>query len=138
MVIGLTLSMVENVEPGTFNYDFSKVIRAFFVVIIAFVASIIGSLIITKQMFNMKTSLGAKLALAKTQNIDEGYTSATVEYSNMLHKTGVAKTILRPSGKVEIDGDMYDATALTGYIEQGEEIEVVNYQTGQLFVRKKN
>ncbi len=137
MVAGLTLSMVENIEPGSFNYDFSKVIRAFFVVIIATVVSIIASLILTKQMFNMNYSIGAKLALAKTQNVDEGYTSATDEYSGMLNKTGVAKTILRPSGKVEIEGDMYDATAITGYIDQGVEIEVVNYQTGQLFVRKR-
>jgi membrane-bound serine protease (ClpP class) len=137
MVAGLTLSMVENVEPGSFNYDYSKVVRAFFVVIIAVVTSIIGSLIITKQLFNTNFAWGSKLALAKTQNVDEGYTSATQEYSSMLNKTGIAKTILRPSGKVVIEGDMFDATAITGFIDEGEPIEVVNYQTGQLFVRKK-
>jgi membrane-bound serine protease (ClpP class) len=137
MVAGLTLSMVENVQPGTFNYDLSKVVRAFFVVIIAFVVSIITSLILTRQMFNMNYALGSKLALAKTQDIGEGYTSATEAYSEMIGKTGVAMTILRPSGKVEIEGDMFDATAITGYIDQGDQIEVVSYQTGQLFVKKK-
>lgn len=137
MVTGLTLSMVENLEPGMFNYDFSKVIKAFFIVVIAFVLSIIGSIVITKQLFNTQHSIGGKLALAKTQQAGDGYTSATEDYRVMLRKTGRAMTILRPSGKVEIEGDMYDATALTGYIDRGEEIEVVNYQTGQLFVKKK-
>jgi membrane-bound serine protease (ClpP class) len=137
MVAGLTLSMVENVQPGTFNYDYSKVVRAFFVVIIAFVTSIIVSLILTRQMFNTNFALGAKLALSKTQDIGEGYTSASEGYRSMIGKAGVAQTILRPSGKVDIEGDMYDATAITGYIDQGEQIEVVSYQTGQLFVRKK-
>ena len=137
MLAGLTLSMVENVEPGTFNYDFSKVIRAFFIVVISFTVSIILSIVLTKQLFNTNFSIGSKLALAKTQDSSEGYSSASESYKSMLNKTGKAMTILRPSGKVEIDGDMYDATALTGFIENGEEIEVVNYQTGQLFVKKK-
>ena len=138
MVAGLTLSMVENVEPGTFNYDLSKVVRAFFIVVISFVISIIGSIVITKNLFNTKHSIGSKLALAKTQQVSEGYTSADPIYSSMISKYGIALTILRPAGKVEIDGDMYDATALTGYINKGEEIEVVSYHTGQLFVTKKS
>ncbi len=138
MVAGLTLSMVENVEPGSFNYDFSNVIRAFFVVIISVTLSIFLSIIITKQLFNLNFAIGSRLALAKTQQVDEGYTSASSAYREMLHKTGVSKTILRPSGKVDIDGDMYDATALTGYIDSGEEIEVVNYRTGQLIVKRKS
>lgn len=137
MVAGLTLSMVENIDPGTFNYDMRKVVKAFFIVVISFAVSIILSIIITKQLFNTNFSLGTKLALVKTQQVDEGYTSADESYKEMLNKSGIAKTILRPSGKVMIDGDMYDATALTGFIESGEEIEVVNYHTGQLFVRRK-
>ena len=40
------------------------------------------------------------------------------------------------SGKVEIEGYIYDATAETGYIDKGEKIEVVRFETAQLFVRK--
>lgn len=137
MVTGLTLSMVENTDPGMFNYDYSKVIKAFFVVVIAFVLSILGSIVLTKQLFNTNYSIGSKLALAKTQETDEGYTSADAGYTSMLNKTGKAMTILRPAGKVEIEGEMYDAMAIVGYIEKGDEIKVVDYQTGQLFVVKK-
>lgn len=136
MIAGLTLSMVGTVGPGTFNIDLTNLTRAFFTVIIAFFLAIFGSIIISKQLFNTKNVLGSRLALYKTQQVDEGYTSASEGYKNMLHKSGTAKTILRPSGKVDIDGDMFDATALSGYIEQGEEIVVVGYQTGQLIVKK--
>lgn len=137
MVAGLTLSMVGKVGPGTFDIDYANLARAFFTVVIAFFLAIFGSILITKNLFNTKYSFGSRLALAKTQDVDEGYTSATESYQNMTGKEGVAKTILRPAGKVEIEGDMYDATALTGYIEQGEKIVVVDYQTGQLIVKKK-
>ena len=59
-----------------------------------------------------------------------------VAEKNLAGKIGTAFTILRPSGKVEIDGDVYDATAETGYIDKGEKIEVVRFETAQLFVRK--
>lgn len=136
MVTGLTLSMVGNIGPGTFDYDFSNLVRAFFIVVTAFVVAIFGSIILTKQLFNTQYAIGGKLALSKTQQAGEGYTSATDEYKNMIKKQGIARTILRPSGKVEIDGDLYDATAITGYIDQDEKIIVVGYQTSQLIVKK--
>jgi membrane-bound serine protease (ClpP class) len=59
-----------------------------------------------------------------------------VKEHEMIGKQGIAFTILRPSGKIEIEGDVYNATALTGYIDKGEAILVVKYETSQLFVRK--
>lgn len=138
MISGLTLSMVGTVGPGDFNYDFSKLTVAFFTVIIAFVVAIFGSIFISKQLFNTEFALGNKLALSKTQDPGEGYTSAVSEYSNMLHQEGVALTILRPAGKIDIDGNLYDATAMTSYIEKGTKVIVVGYRTSQLIVKKKN
>jgi membrane-bound serine protease (ClpP class) len=54
----------------------------------------------------------------------------------MLHKSGVSRTILRPAGKIEIDGDLYDAVALTSYIDKGEKVIVVDYHNAQLVVKK--
>jgi len=54
----------------------------------------------------------------------------------MLGKEGIAKTILRPAGKILIDNETYDATSESGFIEKGEKIMVVHYVNAQLFVRK--
>lgn len=134
-ITGLTLSMVQNMGTGIFDYDPTNLIKAFFVVVIAFFLAIVGSIILTKQLFG--TTHFGKLALAKTQEALEGYTSASTSYQNMQGREGIARTILRPAGKVTIDGDSFDATALTGFIEKGEKIVVVSYQAGQLVVKKK-
>ncbi|MEE4259194.1 MAG: NfeD family protein [Bacteroidales bacterium] len=134
MVSGLTLSMVDQIGPGTFDYDLSKLVKAFFIVIIAFFVSIVGSIAMSKQLFT--TNRFGNLALAKTQVTGEGYSSATTAYKEMLHKSGVSRTILRPAGKIEIDGDLYDAVALTSYIDKGEKVIVVDYHNAQLVVKK--
>ena len=134
MVTGLTLSMVGQIGPGTFDYDLSKLVKAFFVVIIAFFVSIVGSIALSKQLFS--TNRFGNLALAKTQVTDEGYSSAKSTYTEMLHKPGIARTILRPAGKIEIDGNLYDAVALTSYIDKGEKVIVVDYHNAQLVVKK--
>ncbi len=135
MVTGLSLSMVQNMGDGIFDYDLTGLTKAFLIVIIAFSASVMLSVFLTKQLFGTRNF--GNLALAKIQDPEEGYTSADDEYVGMVGRVGQAMTMLRPAGKVIIDGNMYDATALTGYIDKNEDVEVVNYQTAQLIVKKK-
>jgi len=135
MVMGLTLAMIDNLY-----FEFSpgatvKLAEAFFIVVIAFFASITISIYLTRKLFTGKTFFG-DLALVTTQQKNEGFTSADVSYQDITGKTGVAHTMLRPAGKVMIDGILYDATALTGYIDKDEPVEVVKYEAAQIFVRK--
>jgi len=134
IVIGLTLSLVGNVGLDFSGVSVEAILQAFFIVVIAIFIALLGSFFISKQIFT--TTIFGHLALDTVQNIEEGYTSADEEYQDMLGKQGIAFTVLRPAGKVKIGNDVYDATALSGYIEKGEPIEVVSYQTGQLFVKK--
>jgi membrane-bound serine protease (ClpP class) len=136
MVMGLTLAMIDNLY-----FEFSpgatvKLAEAFFIVVIAFFGAITISIYLTRKLFTGKTFFG-DLALVTTQQKNEGFTSADVSYRDITGKTGVAHTMLRPAGKVMIDGILYDATALTGYIDKNEPVEVVKYETAQLFVRKR-
>jgi membrane-bound serine protease (ClpP class) len=131
---GLTLSLVGNVGLDFTGVPLEGILQAFFIVVIAIFLSLLLSFFISKQMFT--TTIFGHLALDTVQNVDEGYTSADEEYESMMGKKGIAFTVLRPSGKVKIGNDVYDATAVSGYIEKGEAVQVVNYQTGQLFVMK--
>ena len=135
VITSLTLAMINNIGFDFRPVDLNKLISSFFMVIISFFISIIASFFLTKRMFGRNRIFGS-LALETVQNAEEGYTSADSHYREMVSKKGTAHTILRPAGKVMIDGEIFDATAITGYIEKGEEIEVVSYETGQLFVRK--
>ena len=135
MVTGLSLSMVENMGDGIFDYDLSNVIKALMTVIIALTASVVLSIWMSKKLF--ATNSFGNLSLAKTLNPVEGYTSSDAIYKSMIGKTGISKSTLRPSGKVIIDNNMYDATAIVGFIDKETEVEVVGYQTGQLIVNRK-
>lgn len=75
------------------------------------------------------------MALTDTQEKDQGYTANFNEVP-MAGKTGFAYTILRPSGKVIIDGKIYDAFTRGEYVEKEERIEVIDEESSTLRVRK--
>lgn len=135
VVTGLTLSLIGNIGLDFSGVNFESIVTAFFIVIISIFLSIILSYYVTKRLFTQNRLFGS-LALETVESSEEGYTTSDKTYRDMVGRTGVAHSMLRPSGKVRIGSDVYDATAQTGYIEKGENIEVVKYETMQLFVRK--
>lgn len=135
-VAGLALSMIDNIglDPG--NFPVGELVSSLFIVIIASFIALLGSILLSQKIFSTESRFFGGLALATTQEKTKGYTSAVSTYSSMIGQQGVSKTVLRPSGKVLIDDDTYDATAESGYIEKGEPVKVTRYSNTQLFVRK--
>ncbi len=134
MVTGLALAMVGNEGFDFTGVALSEILMAFMIVIIATFFSLSGSFYIGDKLFS--TTRFGELALDAVQEKSSGYTSADATMSTLVGKTGVAFTMLRPSGKVEIDDDIYDATALTGFVDKGDAVRVVKYETSQVFVVK--
>lgn len=135
IVTGLTLSMIDNIGFDFSGVPMNGVVVAFFIVIIASFFSLIGSFYVTRKLFGGHTMFG-DLALLSTQQTSEGYASSDVQYTAMMGQTGEAFTMLRPAGKVSIDGQVFDAVAQSGFIDKGESIHVVKYENAQLIVRK--
>ncbi len=132
MITGLTLSMVGNVGPGIFDVDTTGIVQAFLIVMISFFLSVFGSIFISKQLFT--THAFGHLALDKVQNPEEGYTSAISEYSNLIGQRGKTYTVLRPSGKVIFNDELFDAVARSGMIDKDVDIIVYDYKNAQLIV----
>jgi membrane-bound serine protease (ClpP class) len=135
MVAGLTLSMVDNI---VFQFDIlsgvSAVLKALFIVVVSALLSFLFSLYISKKIF---TTRHFRFALDTVQETDKGFVGVDSSIQKeMIGKTGVATTILRPSGKVEINGEIFDAVSEVGYINKGEEIKVVRDLAGQIYVIK--
>lgn len=89
--------------------------------------------------------LGSKLlgsrrwafALHAEQRPEDGYVGVDMDIRREVGKNGIAVTDLRPAGKVEVDGDIYDAVSLWGdYIVKGTSVCVKKYQSGQIYVEK--
>jgi len=75
-----------------------------------------------------------RMTLTDTQKRSLGYTSSGLK-EQMTGRTGVAHTVLRPSGRVMIDGQVYDAFTRGDYVEKGTMIEVVSEEGSTLRVR---
>ncbi|MFW6371808.1 MAG: NfeD family protein [Bacteroidota bacterium] len=136
MVSGLAFAMVGNQGPDFSMVPASEIGRAFFIVIIAFFLSVSSSIYLGAKLLLNRGRIGNALALNTIQDTTAGYSSANIQMVSLIGKTGVASTMLRPSGKVEIDDDIFDATALTGFVDKGEQVKVVKHETSQIFVVK--
>jgi membrane-bound serine protease (ClpP class) len=132
-VISLILIMIDN---DFFNFDYVPGDRIFAAALAA-LSGLLGGIIILFVGGSrlIETKAFRKIALMDTQAKSEGYVSTFVK-EPMRGKKGIAHTILRPSGKVLIDGKVYDAYTQGEYIEQGESIEVIGDETTSLRVKK--
>ena len=72
-----------------------------------------------------------------TQESNQGY-SVNTSNPSLLGKSGIAHTVLRPSGKVFIDEQVYDAFTRGESVEKGESIEVIGTEGVTLRVKKVN
>lgn len=81
-----------------------------------------------------ETRFFSRIALTDTQNRSDGYVSFRFT-ETLIGKTGTAETVLRPSGKVMIDGKLYDASTRGDYIQKGQTIEVVSEDGPSLKVK---
>lgn len=133
MICGLAFSMVAN---DWLNFKVSApglLMQSFLIVIVSLAASIVLMVIFGKSMLQSRAF--KRLVLQDEQRSVEGYTSSRL-LADLVGREALAKTVLRPSGKIEIDGKWYDAVALDGYVELGEQVTVVKHENYNLFVRK--
>ena len=73
------------------------------------------------------------IALQTTQDSKDGYVAA--QTTTMIGKEGSTYTVLRPSGKVIIDGQLYDAFTQGDFIEKDKKILVIGQEGAELIVR---
>jgi membrane-bound serine protease (ClpP class) len=135
IVVGLTLSLIDNIS---FRFEgvsaLTQVSKAFFTVVVSLLFSFVIIVLGTKRFAFSKRVAG--LSLASVQDHKKGFISIDTRQKEMIGRTGSAITILRPSGRIEIDGEIFDARADISYIEKGEKIRVIRDEAGQLYVVK--
>ena len=133
MITGLTLAMVDNmVFDLDWNIALGEVVRKFVLVITSVFLSLVISLLLGKQLFTNRAFAG--LALDRDLNSDDGFIGVESQPRQLVGRTGLAESILRPAGKVRIDDEIYDAVSEYGYINKGERVKVLRYLQGQIYV----
>ncbi|MCB0430460.1 MAG: nodulation protein NfeD [Flavobacteriales bacterium] len=134
IVGGLTLSLVDNNGFDFHFVEMNDVVRSLSLVLISLFASIAGSLFLGSRLLQGNGMFRHVVLQTDSGSLRTQWQNNADSEQRLIGKTAVAATVLRPSGKVEIDGDIYDAVAQVGFVEKGKEVRVVDYQAGQLVV----
>lgn len=134
IIMSLTFSLVHN-EGFDFQFTgISSILKAFFIVIISIISSFFLSIWLGQKILS-STRFG-ELSLFTTQKSSEGFVSVDISLKEYVGKKGIASTLLRPSGKITVDDELFDATAETGFIDKGENVIIVKFENQQMIVRK--
>lgn len=135
MVLALIFSMIFNIGFD-FNYaPRGEILNKFFVVISSLIVGFFISLWLGKKLFTTTTRYGA-LALNTELEGSKGFVAQDIQISDKVGKHGTTLTFMRPVGKIEIDGEIFDATSEAGVIEKGESVIVTRFENSQLFITK--
>lgn len=137
IITGLTLSLVDNVvfeNPEFTGEGLGILLKSLSLVLVSVLMGIIFSLWATRKLLT-STAFG-NLSLKSEQLTQDGFIGVETEQQGLIGEVGVAQTVLRPSGRVMIKDKLYDAMSEYGFIEKGEAIRVVRYETGQVYVVK--
>ncbi len=133
ILAGLVLGMLPNQ-----NFDFEFVpAQDLFAALLTVIMAAIASVGLVFWLTPKVNEWGAfkTITLSTTQARSDGFTSSV--YSNdLLGKRGKVHSRLRPSGRVEIEGEIYDAYSRGEFLDQDEEIVVISTEGTSLRVKR--
>ncbi|HNF49417.1 MAG TPA: NfeD family protein, partial [Chitinophagales bacterium] len=134
IIVGLTLSLIDN-HNFDFPHGFSETIGyALFRVTVTLIAGITLAALFGGSIFNFP--FFNKMVLKDVQQSDKGFTIKQEDQVEMIGKHGVVISDLRPSGKVEIESNLYDAISDAAFISAGTEVVVTKVQGYSVKVKK--
>jgi membrane-bound serine protease (ClpP class) len=126
---GLTMSLLDNAYFDFEGVSGADTGRAALTVLLGMGLSFI-SLLWLSHRIGQANSVLRKIAL----NTDLGESVSSPARNEMSGKEGVAATVLRPSGKVMIEGEHYDGVSESGFIEKGQSVKVIRFENAQVYV----
>ena len=73
--------------------------------------------------------------LQHSQLVEEGYIGVDVSLGQHVGAIGITRTDMRPGGKIEINGEIFDAVAMNGkFINEETKIIVKKFENSQLYI----
>ena len=127
-IAGLILTMYSVMD------SFASTQMGFLILIVSAIAIILTVTIYVKLGFDR--NLFDRFILKNTNSSQRGYNSKN-NHSVLIGKSGVTKTILRPTGRIEVEGNAYDAKSDSDFIGKDREVEVVAIKDGHIIVKEK-
>ena len=127
--VGLIFALIDNHYFTFENVQIPDISRSILTVLS-------GTLMGMILMLWLSSRIGEKGMFRKIALITDLESSESLdkEVKSLVGKTGKAMTVLRPSGKVVIDKEMYDAVSNQGFIDRGTTVTVIKVENMQVYV----
>ena len=133
ILAGLILSLIDNKGFHFPEHALEQLGTAFATVTVAVFVGFTASILLSKRLFTHSV-FGQHLSLSTEMKSENGYTGSDLLFKNLIGQTATTYTVLRPSGKIIINDDLYDAVSLYSYIDRGKKVKIVDFQNNQLIV----
>ena len=147
-VIGLILLILEIFVPGgivgilggvlmiiSLLFAGESVTHMAYSIIIAMFIAVVGMVILMK-LFGKKLHVFNKLVLKDATTTEEGYVS-NENRLDLIGKTGVALTAMRPSGVIIVDNERIDAVSDGLFIDKDKTIVIIKVEGSRIVVREQ-
>ncbi|MDR1981215.1 MAG: nodulation protein NfeD [Tannerellaceae bacterium] len=129
VIVGLTVALLNNTDFNFEGVTTPEIGRATFTVLMGLVSGFF-------LMIWLSNKIGGKglfRRVALDADLEEAVSSPRL--TGLIGKEGVAATVLRPSGKVWIEGELYDSVSDSGFIEKGKAVKVIRAENAQAYVQ---
>lgn len=128
VVAGFFLSLIDNVNFNFEGVSASDTGRAALTVFTGFVLG-------TVSVVWLSGKIGTKGIFRKVALVtDLENTTSSPVLTDLTGEEGITATVLRPSGKVFIQGELYDGISESGFIEQHTAVRIVRFENAQVYV----
>ena len=142
VILGLSFAAIDNDllrHLPTGEITVGWILQPILIVIIAATAALIGGLLLSKRFLTGTTPLQRKVVLTAEMAPEQGYVSHPQVASELIGQTAEVAAVLRPSGRVIIDGIYYDAIAEEGqFIPRGKQVNITRFEGGVVYCAQQD
>ena len=139
VVVGLTFAALDREvfrHVVTGEMSAGRVLQPFLVVVVGMTVAFVASLWLGKRFLSGNSVLRNRIVLTTDLTPQEGCVGHRFPEERLIGRTGVATTVLRPSGKIQVDGAYYDAVAEDGaFVDRGAQVVITRLEYGQIYCK---
>lgn len=135
-ITGLTLALIQN-DGLTFEaVSLYSLAVAMFTVMGGITAAIFFAIYLSNKIGHQ--GFFKKIALTTSLDHESGFDNSSLGLAVYKGREGVTVSDCRPSGKIRIGSERFDAVSTTGFIESGTQVIVVRAENSQLYIKPIN
>lgn len=129
IIISLFLALIKH----PFEIPHRELLGAFYIISYAFVLSLVIAIVGLRWIPH--SWVWKKLVLVHTEESAKGYTQDRY-WERFIGKEGKSITSLRPTGKIEIDGEFLDVVTEGDFLDKGTLVKIISTDGNRIIVRK--